>query len=404
MLKEIKNKINEKMLKGYIANYQSKIPKIYNQAKMLDFILDEDIDHYISISNRSDGKTYNYINFFIKFAIDYDVKFILLSRNFTVRNSYCEIVNNIMQTDYELKYELLEFNTTQFYRSIVYNKKVIGIITDLNEATNLKYFSQYIKNFDILIYDEFLAIESDYLSDEWNRLKTIYSSVNRDFTDEKIIKYPKIIYLGNAVNFSSPILANLDIYNILENHELNSCKQYGNICLEINKNENINSKRNLRAFKEKNDNLTNANFKTNQFNIATNKDYTDIKKDYEFIVIKLNSGNYLKIEYNTITYKCILSISIFEKEYHFNTEISDNNKSSIYLKDKYYRDSFSKKYINNEFLFKNEYSKNFILNDMRLTTLNIYKLFKYVNHSIDEKIKENDKDYILRILVNKIFN
>lgn len=399
----ILTKIFKKNLKKYILDFRKKIPKYYNQVNLLDYLFNDDIDHYISISNRSDGKTFNYIHFFIKLAIDYDVKFILLSRNFTVRNAYCEIINNIINTIPDLDLSLLEFNTTQFYRSIIYYHKTIGIITDLNEATNLKYFSQYIKNFDILIYDEFLAIESDYLPDEWERLKTIYSSVDREFEKTKIIKYPKIFYLGNAVNFSSPILANLDLYNILESHKMNTCSVYGNIALEINKNENVNTKRNLRAFKEKNDNLSNAEFKTNQYNIASKKDEIEIKKDYEFIVVKLYDNNFLKIEYNKKTSQCILSITINEKKYNYNMEIADNTEDSIYLKSNFYKDRFNKKYINNEFLFKNEYSKNFILNDYKLTTLNIYKLFNIVENDKEVILNNFELEYKLKKLSEKFF-
>lgn len=392
-----------KLLDKYINDYVIKIPKKYNQCKLLNYFTNDNIDHYISISNRADGKTYNYIKFFIKLAIDFDIKFILLSRNFTVRNSYCEIVNNITQSSKDLEYSLLEFNTTQFYRSVVYNKKTLGIITDLNEATNLKYFSQYIKNFDILIYDEFLAIENDYLPDEWERLKTIYSSVNRDFSKDRIIKYPKIFYLGNAVNFSSPILANLKLYNILENHTINTAKRYGNICLEINKNENVNTIRNLRAFSEDKDGLTNADFKSNQFNIANEKDFIEVKKDYEYIIVKIDNNNYLRIEYNKITLQCVLSITINENDYNFNTEIKDNKDNSIYLSKKYYKEKFTKKYVNNLFLFKNEYSKNYILSDYRLSTLNIYKLLNCIYHDNENIYKVNETEILLNNLYNKIF-
>lgn len=402
-IKNIENRKKINNLKKYITEYRSKIPKKYNQAKMLDFLTNENIDHYISISNRADGKTYNYIKFFLKLAIDFDIKFILLSRNFTVRNSYCEIVSNIIQSSKDLEYNLLEFNTSQFYRTIIYNKKTLGIITDLNEATNLKYFSQYIKNFDILIYDEFLAIESDYLPDEWERLKTIYSSVNRDFSKERILKYPKIIYLGNAVNFSSPILANLKLYNILENHSINTVSRYGNICLEINKNENVNNIRNLRAFEETTDSLTNADFKSNQFNIAKDIDYIDIKKDYEFIIVKINNNNFLKIEYNKVTQKSILSITINEGDYQYNTEIKDNKNGSIFLKKTYYKDKFYKKYVNNEFLFKNEYSKNYILSDLKISSLNIYKLLNTIKHEKEEIFEVNEMETKLNNLMNRIF-
>src|SRR5699024_7973356 len=84
------------------------------------------------------------------------------------------------------------FVNNEFYKTLIYKDKAIALITDLNKATDLKYNSNYLKDFPIMVYDEFLALEGDYLPDEWERLKTIYASVNRD--DEiHYIKIPKVL-------------------------------------------------------------------------------------------------------------------------------------------------------------------------------------------------------------------
>src|SRR5699024_6674248 len=129
--------------------------------------------------------------------------------------------------------------------------KTIALISDLNNATELKYFSNYLKKFPIMVYDEFLALETDYLHDEWDRLKTIYQSIDR-MESYQLIHKPKIFYFGNAINFESPILHGLKIFNILENHKINTAKIYHydfNIMLEINRNDNANEQRNVRAFR-----------------------------------------------------------------------------------------------------------------------------------------------------------
>src|SRR5690625_7950052 len=102
---------------------------------------------------------------------------------------------------------------------------MITIMTDLNSATGLKYFTHFLKKFSIMVYDEFLAIESDYLSDEWIRLQTIYESIDR-VEEYPLIYKPKILYLGNAVNFESPILHMLEIFNILYRKPLYIMKKY----------------------------------------------------------------------------------------------------------------------------------------------------------------------------------
>src|SRR5699024_9941720 len=109
------------------------------------------------------------------------------------------------------------------YVSLNYKDRTIAVISDLNNASELKYFSNYLKKFPIIIYDEFLTLQTDYLPDEWERLKTIYQSIDR-IEKYPLIHKPKIFYFGNAVNFESPILHGLKIFNILEKHPINKAR------------------------------------------------------------------------------------------------------------------------------------------------------------------------------------
>src|SRR5699024_3511006 len=69
------------------------IPEQYNQVKMLDELNNPEIDHFISISNRTDGKSINYVHALLKIAIDYDLGLALFSRNMMLRTSYQELIN-----------------------------------------------------------------------------------------------------------------------------------------------------------------------------------------------------------------------------------------------------------------------------------------------------------------------
>src|SRR5699024_12470578 len=172
-----------------------------------------------------------------------------------------------------------------------YKDKTIAMISDLNNANELKYFSNYMKNFPIIIYDEFLALETEYLPDEWLRLKTIYESIDR-IEKYPLIHKPKIFYFGNAVNFDSPVLHGLKMFNILENHKMNTAKIYKydfNVMLEINRNENANKRRNTRAFQSSDDSMTTAQFETNDYNIATDSDREHVKRNPRFIYVKLKN-------------------------------------------------------------------------------------------------------------------
>ena len=383
---------------------KNNVPAQYNQIELTRELLNEEIDHYISISNRSDGKSFNYIHFFMNLAIDYDLKFMLLCRKYTVRDSYQSLLLKIADKSKILSSDKLVFISTQHYQGVVYNNEMIGIITDLNSATNLKYLSNFLSDYPIIIYDEFLAIEGDYLPDEWEKLKTIYSSVNRDF-DLPLIKFPKIFYLGNAVNFSSPILSQLKLYNHLENHPINSMKQYGNIMLEMRKNENSNNERNLRAFNEWEDNLTSGEFSINDYRIASDDDRKGMLKDRVEIVIKLDD-QFLKVDYQKQTKKIILSILGYAEDYDFNLLIVDNKETSVFLKDTFYNDNEIKKHNKGYYLYDNAYSKEFFLSNYNYMRLNIRKVIKYYLTNAEQEEKEkitekNEIDEIKRNLVNR---
>src|SRR5699024_4048207 len=167
------------------------------------------------------------------------------------RASYQELINDIIELSSIFDRRDFNFIRTQYYVSLNYKDQTIAIISDLNNASELKYFSNYIKKFPIIVYDEFLTLETEYLPDEWVRLKTIYESIDRIEKYPLIVK-PKIFYFGNAVNFDRPVLHGVEMFNILKNYPINEARIYKykfNIMLKINRNEKIKNKRNTRNYK-----------------------------------------------------------------------------------------------------------------------------------------------------------
>ena len=381
-----------KSYKNYIEQFRKKnIPKRYNQVKLLDHLDDPEIDHFISISSRTDGKSINYVHALLNIAIDYNLGLMFISRNMMLRQSYQTLLEDIFDLSTVLNREDFSFIRTQYYVSLNYKKRTIAIITDLNSATELKYFSNFLKKFPIMVYDEFLAIESDYLSDEWIRLQTIYESIDR-VEEYPLIYKPKIFYLGNAVNFESPILHGLEIFNILERHPLNTMKIYKydfNIALEINRNENTNELRNTRAFGSKNDSMSTAQFQTNDFLIATENDKNHIKINPRTIFIKLKD-DYLKIWFNPDDLTTILSIetTITKDHYDYNQQLKDNTVSSIYLNESYYNENHIKKYDRGFYLFENNFSKNTITSENN--NLNWIRINKIIREYMRKDNQQNE--------------
>ena len=371
------------------------IPARYNQVKLLDELNNPDIDHFISISNRTDGKSFNYIHALLNIAIEYDIGISFFSRNMMLRVSYQQLIDEIIEASTIFDRKDFNFIRQQYYVTLNYKDKTIALISDLNNATELKYFSNYLKKFPIMVYDEFIALETDYLPDEWNRLKTIYQSIDR-MESYPLIHKPKIFYFGNAENFESPILHGLKIFNILENHKINTAKIYHyefNVMLEINRNDNANEQRNTRAFGSNDDAMTTAQFETNDHNIATDNDRNEIKRNPRTIYVKLKN-DYLRIWFNRDSLNVILSIeSSINDPYLYNMQLKDNKEDSTYLNQRYFDDDHIKKIDRGVYLFENNFSKNYITSDFYdLNRLKINKIIREFLRNDNETLEMEFKE------------
>lgn len=374
---------------SFITNFRTfHVPPRYNQLKLLDELPNKDIDHYISISNRTDGKSFNYVHALLNIAIEYDLGLCLISRNMMLRVSYQTLIDEIIDQSEILDRKDFNFIRTQYYVQLNYKDRRLAVVAALNDATELKQFSNFLKKFPILIYDEFLALESDYLSDEFERMKTIYDSIDRQ-KEYPLIGKPKVFYLGNAVNFDSPILSSLKLFNILENHPMNTAKQYNHVMLEMHKNENANQERNIRAFGGPDDNMTTGKFKTNPHRLATPGDREQVKRNPRTIWVKLKQ-DYLKIWFNRDTFNIILSIESTADQYDYNLQLKDNTPESVYLSPKYFDENHIKRHDKGHYLYDNNYSKNMITNDFY--DLNQLKLNKLIREQVAQETPETERN------------
>ena len=407
----MKDKINEffnpteeqrykKLIEMFRKNH---IPKKYNQVKLLDELNNPEIDHYMSISNRTDGKSINYIHTLLYIAYEYGLGLTLITRNMMLRASYQDLIDDIIDISEVFDRSDITFIRSQYYVRVDYRGRNLAIITDLNNATELKNFSNFLKKFPIVVYDEFIALETDYLPDEWQRLKTIYESIDR-IEEYPLIKKPKIFYLGNAVNFDSPILHGLKIFNILENHPLNTARIYKydfNVMLEINRNENANETRNTRAFGSGDDAMTTARFESNSHNVATDNDRNHVKRNPRVIYVKVRN-DFIKIWFNADTLNTIISVEhTIDGTYQYNLLLKDNRETSQFLNEKYFDEKHIKRIDRGDYLFNNKFSKDYITSDFNgLNELRINKLIRETlrkdNESVEvlSKEKQFEENYI----------
>ena len=81
-IQELINPTPDQKYKRYLQNFRkTHVPERYNQVLLLDELNNPTIDHFISISNRTDGKSFNYVHALLNIAIDYDIGLFFLSRN-----------------------------------------------------------------------------------------------------------------------------------------------------------------------------------------------------------------------------------------------------------------------------------------------------------------------------------
>lgn len=403
--------MNKKLMK-FNRDVRNLIPDKYNQIELVDEIANDELDYYISISNRSDGKSFNYINYFVEFQQKFGVGFCLIARHFEIRDAYREFLEELFYARPNLDSDRLFMKRNNDMIIVVYKNENIGVIVDLNNATDLKYHSNFLKHFPIIIYDEFLAIEGDYLVDEWEKLKTIYESIDRNGGDIPVIKFPKMILLGNAVNFKSPLLANLNIFNKLERHPINTARIYDNIYLEMRRNDNANDVRNTRAFKSENDAMTTAKFKMNNFKIADENLRNNILKHSDRYYIKTDKY-YIKVLFNKDNYLSILSVEPTAENYQFCTELNDVKNDVVYLNpERFFDDMHHRKYYKQSNLyFDNAYSKDYVLEMTNLSDLKINVLTgKYLalynknesQFNYNQRVfKDNYEERTKRYLINK---
>lgn len=356
-------------LKEYKKNY---LPEEYNQLELLDHLCDEDLDHYMSITTRGDGKSFNYISAVSYLCYHLNMGATLLVRHFTLQDKMKELVEDIFQTikwfDFNDNYH---YRTTSDYIIISIGDKDVLLITDINNASDLKQSSAVLKNFPIILYDEFLTLTDDYCKNEYEKIRTIYKSIDR-IKDRPYIKTPKCIYLANPVNFDSPLLPSLKIYNQLQTQEINTMKQYRNVLLELRRNDSRNDGKNTRAFPDEYDSDVTGQFEFSNYKLIPEDQYLKIFQHSKSVKIKLPEKMMLHfIENNG---RMVISIERSDNTEQYCLDLSDEKEDCLFLTEKYYKQSFVKKHEKGLFEYKDSFSKTFVQRDMQLMQINLFKL------------------------------
>lgn len=399
LLENLDKKKHDKQTKKYLkelAKYKKNyLPKMYNQLELLDELCNTELDYYISITNRGDGKSFNYASALLYLSNNLDIGVTFVVRHYTLQQRVKELIEEILITLKWIDVSQLWFRNTDDYIIVGLGDKEIALITDLNNASDLKFASQVLKYFPIILYDEFLAEARDYVHNETKKLQMIYRSIDR-IADRDYIVFPKIILLGNPVNFESPLLPDLKLFSALQNQEINTIQQYRNILLELRRNDDVNSTKNLRIFNDESDSNISGQFQFSNYLLVNENEYAKLEIDANFARIDLGDNRALYVISNNDT--IILSVESLNGEEKFCLKLEDETDEKQFLSERYFKKNFIKKYEKNLFLYKDSFSRTFIQRDENLMSLNFFKLLSEKKVSSETVYKKRDELAFLKKL------
>ena len=399
LLENLDKKKHDKQTKKYLkelAKYKKNyLPKMYNQLELLDELCNTELDYYISITNRGDGKSFNYASALLYLSNSLDIGVTFIVRHYTLQQRVKELIEEILITLKWVDVSNLWFRNTDDYIIVGLGDKEIALITDLNNASDLKFASQVLKYFPIIVYDEFLAEARDYVHNETKKLQMIYRSIDR-IADRDYIVFPKIILLGNPVNFESPILPDLKLFSALQNQEINTIQQYRNILLELRRNDDVNSSKNLRIFNDESDSNISGQFQFSNYLLVNENEYAKLEINANFARIDIGDNRALYVISNEDN--IILSVESLNGEEKFCLKLEDETDEKQFLSERYFKKNFIKKYEKNLFLYKDSFSRTFIQRDENLMSLNFFKLLSEKKVSSETVYKKRDELAFLKKL------
>ncbi|AAP42305.1 neck appendage [Streptococcus phage C1] len=365
-------KNEEEEFKTLLNDYRKKyLPSKYNQLELLDWLCSDEILHYMSITSRGDGKSFNYIGALAWLSYHLNFGTMLLVRHWSLMDKMAEMVFEIIRTVGMFDIENVGIQAKADYLTITIEGREVFIITNLNNASDLKQSSAVLRNYPVVLYDEFLTLGEDYVTNELAKLQTIIKSIDR-MGKRPYIKRPKIIYLGNPVNFDSPILPALNIFYALQNQEINTIQQHGKTILELRRNDEVNEEKTTGYFEDSVDSDITGEFNFSNYRLADQQTYNKALTNGTLYKIRLEDKlSYVILESDN---EYILSIEESKLDENYCIHLKDETATCEYLKPSFYKDSFIKRFQKGHFNFKDSFSRTFIEGNEDLQRLNFFKL------------------------------
>lgn len=369
----------------------SKIPEQFNQLDMLSFIYQDDIDISMSITSRSDGKTTGAAAGLFELGVECGYKtMIILPTDYVQRGMTDDIIETVgIYTDYNPQEILIR--KRKFATELTYKGHTIMALCNLDDAMELKHNKEFMSQFRLFWFDEFIRFSNSYRPDEVLRYQTLFDTMDKDFNSP----YPvKALFTGNPLNFDSPFFAEWDLYKVLAEHELNTSKVYSmdiedvdnvfnvNIMLEIRKNIEVNKMKSKQIFRDRSGSNS-GEFKFNSWHVER----PSLHDPYRQTILKVDDMNYIYIYKQND--KLYLQVKAYAKQPECCLNLADIDDNVPYLPEHMRKPKYAKKFEFGEYYFMDSYSKNTIINTLGLTHINFHAVLDFKETPV--KLSDNDR-------------
>lgn len=202
---------------------------------------------YLVDGHRSIGKTTAIKRFLIKDYRKNLNQFIILKRyNVDLESAALSLWINFG----EYFFPSLEYKYKKIYRGLLYelyiNDTVCGFILAISQSNKIKDISNIFNQVGNIFFDEAQSEDGIYVSNEVNRVMSIYTSVARGYGEKN--RAVRLILSGNRISLINPYYHELGINKRIKNNT-RTLKGRGWV-LERILSEDIDSKATLKAFNE----------------------------------------------------------------------------------------------------------------------------------------------------------
>ena len=182
----------------------------------IDYCLSYNMPLTLVIGGRATGKTYGAL----KHSIEYDRHIILMRRT----QSQADLINKpefspINPVAHDMGLECQVKTISKYNSSIMVgedddNMRLLGFTAALSTFSNLRGFDA--SGMDLIVYDEFIPeVHERPLKEEGAALLNVYETVNRN-RELQGRKPLQMLLLSNANRLDSPVLAELDLINVVD--------------------------------------------------------------------------------------------------------------------------------------------------------------------------------------------